>query len=250
MKKLCLLLIFFMVLLQTDCKALSAGSYALIEAESGRLLCGSNENKKLPMASTTKIMTAVLAIENSNPDDIVTVSNNAANTEGSSIYLKPGEKISMRELLYGLMLESGNDAAVAIAEHISGTAQEFSAAMTDKARAIGALNTVFKNPNGLNEEGHYTTAKDLALITREALKNPLFAEIVATKSIRLSRSTYTNHNKLLSMYGGITGVKTGFTKKCGRCLVSSCSRNGFSLIAVTLNDPDDWNDHIYLYYHQ
>ena len=237
----------FTVLFQTNCKAFSAKSYALIDAENGRLLCGGNENERLPMASTTKIMTAYLAIENSNPDDIVTVSKNAASTEGSSIYLKAGEKISMRELLYGLMLESGNDAAVAIAEHVSGTTQEFAEAMTRKAQEMGALNTAFKNPNGLNAEGHYTTAKDLALITRAALKHPFFAEIVGTKSIRLSRSTYTNHNKLLSMYEGITGVKTGFTKKCGRCLVSSCSRNGFSLIAVTLNDPDDWNDHMLLY---
>lgn len=230
-----------------DCYAMSAKSYILIDAENGRVLYAQNENEKLPMASTTKIMTALVAIENSNPDDTVTVSNNAANTEGSSMYLKAGDKISMRELLYGLMLASGNDAAVAIAEHISGNVESFAVKMTERAKETGALDTSFKNPNGLDADGHYTTAKDLALITQEALKNPLFAEIVQTKSINLSGTTYTNHNKLLSKYEGITGVKTGFTKRCGRCLVSSCERSGFSLIAVTLNDPDDWNDHIYLY---
>lgn len=247
MKKISVLVLSFILIFQYNCYALSAKSYAVIDSATGRTLMGENENEKLPMASTTKIMTALVALENSNPDDIVTVSKNAANTEGSSIYLKAGEKVIMRELLYGLMLSSGNDAAVAIAEHISGSTEAFSKKMTERAKELGAENTSFKNPNGLFEEGHYTTATDLALITRAALQNPTFAEIAATKSIRLSRSTYTNHNKLLSMYDGITGVKTGFTKKCGRCLVSSCGRNGFSLIAVTLNDPDDWNDHIFLY---
>ena len=247
MKKTLLFIIILMFACAENCYAMSAKSYVLIDAANGRVLAAQNENEKLPMASTTKIMTALVAMENSNPDDTVTVSKNAAATEGSSIYLKAGEKVSMRELLYGLLLASGNDAAVAVAEHVSGSTEEFAKKMTDKAREIGASDTSFKNPSGLDDEGHFTTAKDLAQITRFALNNPLFAEIVRTKSVTLSRSTYTNHNKLLSMYEGVTGVKTGFTKKCGRCLVSSCSRNGLRLIAVTLNDPDDWNDHISLY---
>jgi len=200
------------------------------------------------MASTTKIMTAILALETGNPDDIVTVSSNAASQEGSSIYLAQGDKIRLKDLLYGLMLNSGNDAAVAIAEHISGDTKAFAEKMTALAHKIGANNTFFKNPNGLDETGHYTTARDLALITSYAMKNPDFREIVSTreKNITLENGNilyFSNHNKLLKMYEGTTGVKTGYTKKCGRCLVSSAQKNGVEFIAVTLNAPDDWNDH-------
>lgn len=226
---------------------LSAQSAVLIEAQTGRVLYSHNSSQPLPMASTTKIMTALIALENGNLDDYVTVSLKAAYQEGSSMYLKIDEKVRLEELLYGLMLSSGNDAAVAIAEHIAGDVPAFAAMMTKRAKELGAVNTEFKNPNGLDEEGHITTAQELALITREALKNPTFAKIVATKQIKMQRGTYTNHNKMLSYYEGATGVKTGYTKKCGRTLVSSAERNGLSLIAVTLNAPDDWNDHMRMF---
>ena len=243
-KVLFFLCFIFIVSGNFDVCAMSAQSAVLIDADTGRVLYSHNSSQLMPMASTTKIMTALVAIENGNLDDVVKVSKNAAYQEGTSMYLKVGEEVTLRELLYGLLLSSGNDAAVAIAEHISGSVDEFALLMTNRAREAGAAQTTFKNPNGLDAEGHLTTALELAKITREALKNPTFAEIVKTKNITLERGTYTNHNKMLSMYEGATGVKTGFTKRSGRCLVSSAERGGFSLIAVTLNAPDDWNDHI------
>lgn len=246
-KRIFVFIFLILFLCQINALAMSAQSAVLIDAGTGRVLYSHNASELRGMASTTKIMTALVAIENGNLDDVATVSKNAAYQEGTSMYLKVGEKVTLKELLYGLLLSSGNDAAVAIAEHISGTVDEFALLMTNRAREIGAMQTTFKNPNGLDAEGHRTTAHDLAKITRVALQNPVFAAIVSTKSITLDRGTYTNHNKMLSMYEGATGVKTGFTKRCGRCLVSSAERNGFSLIAVTLNDPDDWNDHIQMF---
>ena len=197
------------------------------------------------MASTTKIMTALVALENSSPDDIVTVSNNAAGEEGTSLYLKAGQKAKMYDLLYGLMLQSGNDAAIAIAEGVAGNVDKFAQMMTERAHEIGAINTSFKNPNGLDEEGHHTTAYDLAIITKEAMKNKSFSEIVSTKSKTILDGTQTvsNHNKMLRIYDGCVGVKTGFTKKSGRCLVTAAKRGEVGVIAVTLNAPNDWNDH-------
>lgn len=235
------------ITVQPTASALSVSAqYAcVLDAQTGRVIFEKNSEKRHSMASTTKIMTALIALENGSLDDMVTVSKNAAGTEGTSLYLKSGDKLTLRDLLYGLMLQSGNDAAIAIAEHVSGSVESFAAFMTARAKALGAKNTCFKNPNGLDEEGHYTTAYDLALITREALKNQSFAEIAATKSkkIRNGTQTVTNHNKLLNMYAGCDGVKTGFTKKAGRCLVSSASRDGKRVVAVTLNAPNDWNDH-------
>ncbi len=234
---------------KTEALSLSAKYACLMDAQTGQILFEKNGYTEHSMASTTKIMTALLAIENSTPQEIVTVSANAAGTEGSSLYLKSGEKIAMGDLLYGLMLESGNDAAVAIAEHIGKSTDGFAKMMTDRAHEIGATQTAFKNPNGLDAEGHYTTACDLALITRHAMKNPVFSEIVSTKrkttdgALGTTIRSFYNHNKLLSLYPGCTGVKTGFTKKTGRCLVSSATRDHVSLICVTLNAPDDWNDH-------
>lgn len=233
-------------------KALSVSAqYAcVIDAETGRILFEKNAQSRHSMASTTKIMTALCALKNSNADEVVTVSRAAASVEGSSIYLATGEKISMKNLLYGLMLASGNDAAVAIAEHVSGSVEAFAELMNAEAKEAGAKNTSFKNPNGLDAEGHYTTAFDLALITRAALKNPVFSEIVKTKSFTLKESDVgyeryvTNHNKLLRLYEGCIGVKTGYTKKTGRCLVSAAERDKMKIIAVTLSAPDDWNDHI------
>lgn len=247
MKKL-ISFIIILCFLSSGAKALelSAKSAVLIDGVTGRILYAHNCYERLPMASTTKIMTALLALEKGNPDDIVTVSNNAAYQEGSSLYLKPGEKIKLIDLVYGLMLNSGNDAAVAIAEHISGNVTDFAKLMTDRAHEIGAYNTSFKNPNGLDAEGHYTTAADLALITKVAYENTNFEKIVSTKSAKSSSETVhymTNHNKMLSRYEGSNGVKTGFTKKSGRSLVSGAKRDGWQVIAVTINAPDDWNDH-------
>ena len=229
---------------------ISAEHACVIEADSGEIIFEKNANSQHAMASTTKIMTALMAIEADCMDDIVTVSRKATLEEGSSIYLCEGDKMLMRDLIYGLMLNSGNDAAVAIAEHISGSVGQFALDMTAKAKEIGAYNTSFKNPNGLDAEGHYTTAYDLALIARKAMQNETFAKIAATKKgqitpINRNETTYlSNHNRLLSMYEGVNGVKTGYTSATGRCLVSSAERNGIKIIAVTLNAPDDWNDHM------
>ncbi len=233
----------------TDALNVSAQFACVIDAQTGMVLYEKNAYTRHSMASTTKIMTALLALENSKEKEMVTVSKNAAGTEGSSIYLKSGEVVPMEVLLYGLMLESGNDAAIAIAEHIGGSVENFAQMMTKRAQELGAKNTQFQNPNGLDAEGHFTTAYDLALITRTALFNPRFSEIVATKKKSFSASetstarSFFNHNKLLSLYSGCIGVKTGFTKKTGRCLVSAARRNNSTLICVTLNAPNDWNDH-------
>ena len=232
----------------------SAKACVVIELESGRVLYQKNASNQLPMASTTKIITALVALEHGNQEDVVKISSSAAGTEGSSMYLESGEVMTLRELLYGLMLASGNDAAVAIAEHFGGM-DAFVQLMNEKATAIGAKNSHFSNPNGLPDESHYSTAADMARITAYALKNPDFAQIVSTKSYRVEGEgkayprMLTNHNKLLSMYEGCIGVKTGFTKTAGRCLVSAAKREGMTLICVTLNAPDDWNDHMNLYNH-
>lgn len=251
MKKIFLTVCFIFCIFSSDSYALdtSAESACLMIADTHEVIYEKNAYEQMPMASTTKIMTAVLALEKSSPDDIVTVSANAEGQEGSSIYLAKGDKIRMEDLLYGLMLNSGNDAAVAVAEYISGDVKTFASEMTALAHKIGAKNTSFKNPNGLDEEGHYTTAYDLALITSYAMQNENFRKIVSTleKSSKINNGDivyFKNHNKLLTMYEGTIGVKTGYTKKCGRCLVSAAERSGVELIAVTLNAPDDWNDHM------
>lgn len=232
--------------------SVSAQSALVMEASSGRILFQKDAHHPLPMASTTKIMTAVIALEEGSPDDIIKISANAANTEGSSMYLCEGESLSLEEVLYGLMLASGNDAAVAIAEHFGGT-ENFVRLMNNKAKEIGAKNTHFTNPNGLPDSNHYSTAHDMALITAYALKNSSFSQIVSTKTHtipptdRSSARTLTNHNKLLRMDESCIGVKTGFTKAAGRCLVSAAKRNQMTFICVTLNAPDDWNDHTLLY---
>lgn len=231
--------------------SVSAQSAIVIEKTSGRVLYSRNPDKRLPMASTTKIMTAICALESmsGNIDDVVEISASAAGVEGSSMYLETGEKMTMRELLYGLMLSSGNDAAVAIAEEVSGSAEEFAKLMNQKATEIGASNTHFTNPNGLPDDDHYSTARDMARITAYGLSNPDFAEIVATKSYKIEGEgkayprVLSNHNKLLGMYKGCVGVKTGFTKAAGRCLVSAAQRDGMTLVVVTLNAPNDWSDH-------
>ena len=249
MKRLfCLFLACFFVCVNTgrvDALSVSAECACVIDAATGRVIYQRNMEKQHTMASTTKIMTAIVALENSDLAKTVTVSKNAAGKEGTSLYLKAGQKATMEDLLYGLMLQSGNDAAVAIAEGVAGSVEKFATMMNERAKEAGAKNSSFKNPNGLDEEGHYTTAYDLAQITMSAMKNPKFCEIVSTKSKTILSGTQTvsNHNKMLSMYDGCIGVKTGFTKKSGRCLVTAAERNGVRLIAVTLNAPNDWNDH-------
>ena len=215
----------------------------MIESQSGDVIYEKNAYEKLPMASTTKIMTAIVAIENCDLDKEVTIPPEAVGIEGSSLYLKQDDKMSMRELLFGLMLRSANDAAVAIAVNISGSVEGFADLMNTKAKELGLENTHFMNPNGLDDENHYTTAYDLARLTHYAMQNSAFAEIVSTLKYSVNGNTVVNHNKLLRIYEGCCGVKTGFTKKSGRCLVSAATREGVSLIAVTLNAPDDWNDH-------
>lgn len=230
-------------------ESLSARSAVLIDGASGRLLYEKNGFEKLSMASTTKIMTAILAIENCGMDDVVTISSTASGVEGSSLWLEVGEKLSVEQLLYGLMLNSGNDAAVALAEQVSGTVDDFVKLMNNKARELGMFNTSFETPNGLDSDDHYTTAYDMAIMTRYAMTLPDFRKIVGTKNAAIPWAdnpwdrSLKNHNKLLWQYEGCTGVKTGYTKKSGRCLVSAAMRDGRELIAVTLNAPDDWNDH-------
>jgi len=247
------LLVLICFIISINAYAISAQSFVLMDASSGRILTEQNAHIKRGMASTTKIMTAIVAIENGNPDSVVTVSKNAAYVEGSSMWLKEGEKITLESLLYGLMLNSGNDAATAIAEHIGGTIENFAVMMNNKAKELGLKNTSFANPHGLDNENHYTTAYELGVITCYALNNEFFNEIVNTKRKTIEglenglTRTLKNHNKMLTLYDSADGVKTGFTKKCGRCLVSSATQDGLRLIAVTLNAPDDWNDHIQMF---
>jgi D-alanyl-D-alanine carboxypeptidase (penicillin-binding protein 5/6) len=234
------------------CPPQTAAKAAIVmDQQSGRILYEKNINEKLPMASTTKIMTILLALEYGNLNDIVTISKRACNVGGSSIWLSPGEKITLDNLLYGLMLNSGNDAATAIAEHIGGSVENFVHMMNLKASEIGASNTHFVTPSGLDIDinDHYTTAYDLALITRYAFNNyEKFAQIVSTKEKTIPWYGHDwgrylkNKNKLLWQYDGADGVKTGYTKKAGRCLVSSATRNGHRLIAVVLNSGPMWED--------
>jgi D-alanyl-D-alanine carboxypeptidase len=227
----------------------SAEAAALIDVASGRILVSVNGDKQMRIASLTKIMTAIVAIEHGKLSDLVAVSSSAAGKEGSSIYLRAGQEMSLEHLLYGLMLRSGNDAAAAIAEHVGGSIEGFVYLMNEKAKSLGLTGTQFKNPHGLDEEGHYSTANDVAKMTAYALKNPVFREIVKTKSKRVPNPdgewdyTWYNKNRMLSLYEGADGVKTGYTKLAKRCLVSSATRGGQQLAAVTLNDPDDWADH-------
>lgn len=226
-----------------------AEAASLIDVASGRLLYTHNGNKRMRIASLTKIMTAIVAIENGRLSDQVKVGQNAFGEEGSSIYLKLGEEMSLEHLLYGLMLRSGNDAAVAIAEHVGGSLDGFVLMMNEKARDLGMDHTHFMNPHGLDHDQHYSTADDMARLTAYALKNPTFQQIVKTTVKKVPDPgqswdhKWTNKNKMLSIYEGADGVKTGYTKLAKRCLVSSATREGHQLAAVTLNDSTDWADH-------
>lgn len=226
-----------------------ARAAALIDVESGRLLYSSRGDEPMLIASLTKIMTAIVAIENGDLASKVKVGKNAFAKEGSSLYLKQGEEMLLEDMLYGLMLRSGNDAATAIAEHVGGSEQGFVYLMNAKAEELGLKNTHFANPHGLDAEGHYSSANDLAVLTAYALHNPVFKEIVGTQEKTADNPyekwdyKWANKNKMLRLYEGADGVKTGYTKKALRCLVSSATRGGQQLVAVTLNDGNDWNDH-------
>ncbi|MGP3559952.1 D-alanyl-D-alanine carboxypeptidase family protein [Geobacillus sp. BK01] len=237
-------------------EGVSAKSAILIEQHSGRILFAKDAYTKRRIASITKIMTAILAIESGKLDDTVTVSARAVRTEGSSIYLRQGEKMKLRDLVYGLMLRSGNDAAVAIAEHVGGSVEGFVFLMNEKAVEIGMRDTEFANPHGLDDaENHYSTAYDMALLMQYAMKNEEFRRISGTKVYRApappgedGARVWRNKNKLLtSLYEYCTGGKTGYTKRAHRTLVTTASKDGVDLIAVTLDAPDDWNDHIAMY---
>ncbi len=220
-----------------------------MEAESGATVFEKNAHTRLPMASTTKIMTALVALELAAPDTVICVDGRAVGTEGSSVYLCEGEKLTLEQLLYALMLESANDAAVAIAIGVSGSEEAFVDAMNAKATSLGLSDTHFANPHGLDAEAHYTTAYELARIAQAALQNPLFKTIVSTRKMTIPHQDtdavrlLVNHNKMLRQYEGCIGVKTGFTQKSGRCLVSAAERDGVTVIAVTIDSPDDWKDH-------
>ncbi len=211
----------------------AAGAIA-IDLNSGRVLYSKDANTRRAIASTTKIMTAIVAIENGNLNDTVTVSKRAAEIWGSTIGLKTGEKLTLKELLYGLLLNSGNDASIAIAEHIAGSMENFVARMNAKAEELGLKDTCFKTPHGLDTDGHYSTASDLALIARYALSNPVFSEIVRTVSTQIHGRSLYNTNEMLDYYPGADGVKTGYTGKAGRCLVCSATRDNWRIVSVVL----------------
>ncbi|OGO85481.1 MAG: hypothetical protein A2Y22_09345 [Clostridiales bacterium GWD2_32_59] len=226
---------------QTKEPIVAADSSILMDYKTGRVLWGKNIYKPRPMASTTKIMTCILALENSEIYDIVVVSRKAALAPKVKLYLRQGEKQRLEDLLYALMLVSANDAAVAIAEHVGGSVESFCMQMTEKAKEIGAKDTVFKTPNGLDKEDHHSTAYDMALITRYALSNKKFRDIITTKNVytpvnggNYRSFSLTNHNKLLNDYPGGNGVKTGFTNAAGQCFVGSAENNGMQLISVVL----------------
>jgi len=224
--------------------ALSAASAILVDGDTGRVLFESNAHDKRLIASITKLMTALVAVESTpNLSQTVEIEREWTLAEGSSMYLRQGEILTLETLLYGLLLSSGNDAALAVAGACAGEVETFVEWMNSRADSLGMENTHFANPNGLNHEEHYSTAYDMALLAQECLKYPVLREILSTKSATREGHSFTNHNKLLWRYDGCIGMKTGYTEKAGRTLVSAAQRNGQTLICVTLSDPNDWEDH-------
>ena len=260
MKKLLFLFLTLILFLFTSISVyalevpeISAKSAVVICAETGEIIFEKNPYQKLPMASTTKIMTSILALEYGASEQYFTVTDEMVLVEGSSIGLLPNDMISLKTLVKGMLLESGNDAANSVAHIVGGTIPDFVALMNYKAREIGMNNTSFETPSGLDGENHYSTAYDMALLGAFAIKNPVFRQICSSKEQIVYygnepyRRVFANNNKLLNTYDGAFGIKTGFTKKSGRCLVSAVERENKTLIAVTLNAPDDWNDHMKMY---
>ena len=231
----------------------SAQSAVLMCANTGEVLFSKNETKQLSMASTTKIMTSLLALEALTPNREITVTKEMVSVEGTSMGLVAGDKVSLRELVYGMMLQSGNDAANTVAYVLGGSPEKFALLMNERAEEIGMHNTNFVTASGLDDKNHYSTAYDMVLLACESIKNPDFRFICSCKTARLTYGnppyarTLTNHNRLLWKYSDSIGIKTGFTKKSGRCLVSAAERDGIILVAVTLNASDDWNDHISMF---
>ena len=229
--------------LPTKVNALSAEKAILLDAATGRILFEKNADQQSLIASTTKIMTALIVCEQCNVLDRMRIPKEAVGIEGSSMYLQEGEILTIHELLYGLMLHSGNDAAVALAIYCGGTVEGFAELMNDKAHNLGMTGSHFVNPNGLDAPDHFSTARDLAILAAYAMDNPIFYKTVSAKTVTVGQRYLRNHNKLLWQVEGADGVKTGYTRAAGRLLVSSATRNGRRLIAVTINAPDDWRDH-------
>lgn len=258
LRKLCavfLAAIFWMVSLPVTAAGYTpdAKGVVVIEMETGRILFDQHGERELPMASTTKIMTALITLEQPGLDEYFTVDSKAIQVEGSSMGLQEGDQVTLRTLAYGMLLASGNDAAGAAAVRIAGSEEAFVQMMNDRAQEIGLSHTHFATPSGLDGEGHYSSAYDMAILAKNALENPDFAEICGTyrAQVEFGNPPYTrwmkNHNRLLDEYEGTIGVKTGFTKEAGRCLVSAVQRDGVGLICVTLGASDDWNVHKNLY---
>ena len=234
--------------------SLSAQAYELYCPDNDTVILSGSADERLPMASTTKLMTALITLEHAGDENRVVEFTEDMIAEGSSMYLKVGERVTLDDLAVGMMMQSGNDAANAAAVAIAGSCEAFAALMNAKAAEIGMENTHFVTPSGLDDDDHYSTAHDMALLMAHALRNERFREITAQTSMTVSftepadkRVTYPNHNKLLRMYDSCIGGKTGYTDKSGRCLVTAAVRDGLTLIAVTLNDRDDWDDHIAMY---
>lgn len=228
----------------------SAASVILMDADSGRVLYERNADEVRLIASITKLMTALVAVERlTDLSQEVEVQAEWVQTEGSSIYLKAGERVTVETLLYGMLLESGNDAARSVACLCAGDEDAFAGLMNEKAAELGMENSSFANASGLNADNHYSTARDMAKLAAACLEQETVAEICATQRITLGERTFTNHNRLLTMYDGCVGMKTGYTQRAGRTLVSAARRDGQTLVVVTLNDPDDWKDHMALFDH-
>lgn len=227
--------------------AVSAKAAILMHADSGRVLYEKNADEHMLIASTTKIMTAIVVLEHCELDDLVEVDSRSAGIEGSSMYLKAGESYTVEDLLYGLLLVSGNDAASALALHVADSMEEFAELMNAKAAELGMTESSFKNAHGLDEEGHYSTAHDMAKLAAYCMGNEDFARIAGTVSHTVGEQTLVNHNRLLREYDGCLGLKTGYTMAAGRTLVTCAERDGARYVCVTLNDPDDWDDHKALY---
>lgn len=245
-RALCAAVLAGMLTCQAGAVGTSAVSAVLLEGESGRVLYAQNADEERLIASITKIMTAVVALEHGDVNAPYTVTAEDM-AEGSSMYLTPGEELTLEELLYGLMLVSGNDAALAVAHCVAGDEASFVELMNETAARLGMTHTSFANPNGLDAEGHCSSARDMAILARACLENEVLAKIAATKSITLGARSFTNHNKLLWRYEGCVGLKTGYTKAAGRTLVSAARREGMTLVCVTLNAPSDWADHTALF---
>lgn len=245
-------LIFSFTVLSASFPEISGEGAVLLNADTKEVIFEKNKDKKLSMASTTKIMTSLLAIESGRLQCVVTAKKDVS-CEGTAIGIKKGDSFTLETLVYAMLLESGNDAAILTAEYLAGSEADFSALMNEKAKEIGMTSTNFVTASGLDSEEHYTTAYDMALLGAYAIKNPAFRKICSAKNYSADyispdiSATYSNHNKLLDSYEGVFGIKTGFTKKSGRCLVSCCEKNDITLVAVTLNAGDDWNDHIKMY---